>query len=178
MLQPLLLAALVIGQAVADAPEPPMISDAPAPVAAEADGKPGLHAVVHAGRKLWVWSVPLPDGRFRPVEYAPTPAPERPSFETNGVVASALTGDGRILRASDPATLAEVGRVVEEARKKTPDRPCRPDQPCDPSDELDRIRNAAAAALRLEELAWYGLSGGLLLLGGILLVVVFRRRNP
>ena len=112
MIPTLILALAVAAQADDDAPASPATSG------------PGLHRVHVVGpRELWVWSVETADGKFRPVEYRPDPAPARPAFETNGVVAARLGSDGRTIRASDPRTLAEVAAVAER---------CKPDPPAEP----------------------------------------------
>jgi hypothetical protein len=54
----------------------------------------------------------------------PTPSPQAPAVKpaiNYGVNVEQLTGDGRTIRASDPATLAKVKAVVESARRKTPE---------------------------------------------------------
>lgn len=112
---PTLIFALAVAAQADDAPAPPATSE------------PGLHRVHVVGpRELWVWSVETADGKFRPVEYRPGPAPARPAFETNGVVAARLASDGRTIRASDPRTLAEVTAVAEA-------RDCKPEPPADPA---------------------------------------------
>lgn len=172
MIPKLLLALAVAAQAGDDAPSLPMIpDDAAPPAAAAAAREPGLHKLRIVGpRECWVWSVEQPDGRFRPVEYRPTPASPtapaaRPSFETNGVIAARLATDGRTIRASDATTLAEVTAVVEAGRRK-------PSPPTVP----DVVRAVAAAAFPWEELLLYAAGLALCLVGFVLAVRSVLRR--
>lgn len=144
-------------------------------VAAQAPAEPlpapELHRVTIDGpRDCWVWGVRTPAGKIRPVEYEPAEAPPRPSYQTNGVIATALATDARTLRASDPQTLAEVQAA---AKKPEPAKP----KPTGPDASGDLIRTAAWAVLWDDLVLYFG-SLLLVIAGLVVLLIAQRRRNP
>lgn len=158
-----MMTALVLALAVAaQAPEPEL--PAPAPHRVHVDG-PAVY---------WVWGVKLPNGHVRPVEYSAPAAPARPSFETNGVVAEKLADDGRMIRASDPATMIQAQQVIEQSRRKPPEppsKPCLPDLP-------ELARDAASAWLWSEMVKYYIPAFLLTLLALVSFGLALRLRRP
>lgn len=151
---------------------------------------PALHEVPVKGGSYWVWAVKTPEGRLQCVrpeaDAAPAAEPDAPStaYQTNGVVASKLVGEGPVVHASDPETLAEAEGVIEAARRRQPSRPCGPDGPCKPDDdradqaaEAERLLRLAARGTPWNDYIAYGLCV-VLALAAYALVTSARRPTP